>query len=189
MKKDMGTTNALYPSLTTLVGTDVDGAPNFLAVAHVGCMNHGQPQYLSIGLSKAHYSNRGILENGQFSINIPTADMMVETDYAGIVSGRNTDKAKLFEIFHGQLEHAPLIVSCPVNIECRLEKTFTLGKHDIFIGEIVKTWADESVLNARGAIDPKLIHPMLFDMNTLSYYSLGETLGACWNVGKKLKKA
>ena len=33
--------NALYPSLTTIVGAKVDGRPNFLAVAHVGIMNHG----------------------------------------------------------------------------------------------------------------------------------------------------
>ena len=47
----IGPVNALYPMPTTLVGAMVNGKPNFLAVAHVGILNHGTPQYLSIGLS------------------------------------------------------------------------------------------------------------------------------------------
>lgn len=187
MKREIATTNALYPSLTTIVGADVDTAPNFLAVAHVGCMNHGQPQYLSIGLSKAHFTNAGILQYGEFSINIPSRAMMVEADYVGLVSGRNTDKSKLFTVSRGVLDHAPMVAECPVSIECRLEKTFTLGKHEIFIGEIVRTWADEQMLDAEGRLDPLRIDPLLFDMNTLAYYALGPKVGDCWNIGKKLK--
>ena len=43
MKKKIGMVNALYPSLTTIVGAQVDGRPNFLAIAHVGIMNHSGP--------------------------------------------------------------------------------------------------------------------------------------------------
>ena len=58
--KKLGPVNALYPMPTTLVGTTVNGKPNFLAVAHVGIFNHGTPQYLSIGLHQNHYSNAGM---------------------------------------------------------------------------------------------------------------------------------
>jgi len=64
----------------------------------VGILNHGTPQYLSIGLSKVHYSNAGILENRTFSICMPTEDLMVETDYCGIMTGLKTDKAPLFDM-------------------------------------------------------------------------------------------
>ena len=66
--KPIGAVNALYPMPTTLVGVTVNGKPNFLTVAHVGILNHGTPQYLSIGLGKVHYSNVGIHENRTFSI-------------------------------------------------------------------------------------------------------------------------
>ena len=46
--KPIGPVNALYPMPTTLVGVTVDQKPNFLVVAHVGILNHGTPQYLSI---------------------------------------------------------------------------------------------------------------------------------------------
>ena len=52
---------------TTWVGATVNGEPNFPTIAHEGILNHGTPQYLSIGLGKVHYSNAGILENRTFS--------------------------------------------------------------------------------------------------------------------------
>jgi flavin reductase (DIM6/NTAB) family NADH-FMN oxidoreductase RutF len=86
--KPIGAVNALYPMPTTLVGTTVNAKPNFLAVAHVGILNHGTPQYLSIGLHKSHYSNSGIHANRTFSICLPSEGLMVETDYCGIMTGK-----------------------------------------------------------------------------------------------------
>jgi len=189
MKKDLGPVNALYPSLTTIVGTVVDGRPNFLAIAHVGIMNHGHPQYLSFGINKSHYSNKGIFEHKEFSVNIPSENLMAETDYVGIVTGKNTDKSKVFELFTGQLKYAPLIAECPIAMECRLHQVVDFPSHEVFVGEVVKTWADEAVLTNKGKIDPAKVRPLLFDMGTLSYYGLGSVLGGCWNVGKKLKKS
>lgn len=188
MKKDLGPANALYPSLTTIVGTVVEGRPNFLAVAHVGIMNHGQPQYISVGINKSHYSGQGIHAHRQFSVNVPGEALMAETDYVGIVTGKNTDKSKVFKLFTGELEHAPLIRECPVCMECRLHAVMDFPAHEVFVGEIVKTWADGDVLTDKGKVDPARVRPLLFDMGTLSYYGLGGLLGGCWNVGKKLKQ-
>ena len=94
----IGPVNALYPMPTTLVGATVNNKPNFLAVAHVGILKHGTPQYLSIGLAKFHYSNIGIHENKTFSICLPSEDLMAETDYCGIMTGKKTDKGALFDI-------------------------------------------------------------------------------------------
>ncbi|MBA4358793.1 MAG: flavin reductase family protein, partial [Desulfovibrio sp.] len=118
MKRNLGPVNALYPSLTTIVGAVVQGRPNFLAVAHVGIMNHGQPQYLSFGINKTHHTGQGILEHREFSVCIPGEGLVVETDYVGLVTGKNTDKSQVFELFRGELEHAPLIQGCPVCMEC-----------------------------------------------------------------------
>ena len=70
----------------TLVGATVNGKPNYLTVAHVGIMNHAQPTYITVGLGKMHYTNAGIKENKTFSVNIPSEDMVVKTDYCGIVT-------------------------------------------------------------------------------------------------------
>jgi len=189
MKRNLGPVNALYPSLTTLVGAVVDGRANFLAVAHVGIMNHGQPQYLSFGLNKAHHTNQGIIEHREFSVCIPGEDMVVQTDYVGLVSGKKTDKSQVFELFEGELAHAPLIKGCPVCMECRLAQVLDFKTHDVFIGEIAATHAEESVLRADGSIDIARVRPLLFDMASVRYWSLGTEVAPCWSVGKQLKAA
>lgn len=188
MKKQIGKTNALYPALTTILGTTVKGRPNFITIAHVGIMNHGDPQYLSFGVSKSHYSNQGIIENKIFSVNIPSQDLVVETDYFGIMTGKNTDKSSVLEIVCADgFETAPMLKPCPVSMICKLSRTIDFETHDIFIGEILATFADEAVLS-NGKIDISKVKPLLFDMSSIKYWALGETVAGAWNAGKALKK-
>ena len=182
----IGPVNALYPMPTTLVGATVNGKPNFLAVAHVGILNHGTPQYLSIGLSKVHYSNAGIYENRTFSICLPSEDLMVETDYCGIMTGKKTDKAALFDVFFGELATAPMIRQCAVNMELKVHDVLDFTTHDIFIGELIQTYADDGVMTD-GKIDIAKLRPLLFDMASKRYWSLGGPVGDCWRAGKGLK--
>ena len=172
---------------TTLVGVTVNDKPNFLTIAHVGILNHGTPQYLSISLGKVHYSNTGIFENKAFSICLPSEDLMVKTDYCGIMTGKKTDKASLFDIFYGDLKTAPMIKQCPVNMEMRLHDVLDYATHDIFIGELVQTYAEDSVLTD-GKIDVAKLRPLLFDMSSIKYWRLGPSIGNCWNIGKSLKR-
>ena len=187
MKKKLMGINVLYPTPTTIVGAEVNGKPNFLTIAHVGIVNHARPYLISVSLGKAHYTNAGIKENKAFSVNIPSEELVVETDYVGIVSGKKTDKSAVFEIFHGELDHAPMIKACPLNMECRLYDTYDTPTHDLFIGEIVETYADESVLSEE-KVDIAKVKPLLFDMGSIKYWSLGDVVANCWRIGKKLKK-
>lgn len=186
----IGAKNALYPSLTTIVGADVDGKPNWITIAHVGIMNHAHgdiPQYLSIGLHTSHYTNRGIREHGEFSINIPSQAMREITDYAGLVTGEKTDKSELFPVERGELSHAPLIADCPVSMELKLAQTVQLGAHEVFIGELVNTYIDEACLSD-GKPDLGKIDPLLFDFMKIDYWSIGGRTGKPWRDGKSLKK-
>ena len=185
----LGGKNALYPSLTTIVGADVDGKPNWITVAHVGILNHAYgevPQYLSIGLHSSHYTNRGIREHKEFSINIPSQAMLKITDYAGLVSGEKTDKSCLFPVERRSLTHAPLIAECPVSMELKLFQTVTIGQHEIFIGELVNTYVDEACLTD-GKPDLARIDPLLFDFMMIDYWSIGKRTGKPWRDGKSLK--
>ena len=187
MKRTLDAINVLYPTPTVLVGAMVDGKPNFITIAHIGIVNHARPYLISLSSAKVHYTNAGIKENKAFSVNIPSENLVVETDYAGIVSGKKTDKSDLFEIFHGKLENAPMIKECPLNMECRLYDIYDTPTHDLIIGEIVETYADESVLT-EGKIDLAKLKPLLFDMSSIKYWSVGEVVADCWKVGKQLKR-
>lgn len=183
MKIHLGPIGALYPTPTTLVGALVEDKPNFITIAHVGIMVH---QFVSLSMGKMHYTNAGIKANQTFSVCMPSQDLLVETDFCGITTGRRTDKAAIFEVFYGDLKTAPMIAQCKVCMECRLARMIDFPTHDIFIGEIVQTHADESVLSG-GEVDISKLKPLLFDMSSKEYWSLGPAVGKCWNAGKKLK--
>ena len=80
-----------------------------------------------------------------------------------------------------------MIKDCPLSMECRLVDIYDTKTHDVFIGEIINTYADDSVLN-EGKVDISKVDPLFFDMSSLNYWSLGEVAGKCWSEGKRWKK-
>jgi flavin reductase (DIM6/NTAB) family NADH-FMN oxidoreductase RutF len=184
MKVDLGAKNCLYPLPTVLVGALVYGKPNYVTIAHVGIM---EPDAVSLGMNKIHYTNSGIKENKTFSVNVPSATMVKETDYCGLVSGKSRNKADLFQTFYGKLKTAPMIEQCNINMECELVKTVDFPNHDIFIGKVAATHCDQSVLTD-GVVNLAKVQPILFAMNDRSYWSLGKKLANAWDIGKELNK-
>jgi hypothetical protein len=57
-------------------------------------------------------------------------------------------------------------------MECKLHDIYELKTHDVFIGEVVATYADDAVLTD-GKVDLAKVRPLLFDMSTLQYWSIG----------------
>ena len=185
MKQQLGDTNALYPLVTALVGATVDGRPDFATVAHVGIAHL---KGITLGMGRIHLTNEGIKANRTFSVNLPSEDMVEVTDHVGMVSGRKEDKGGLFDLFYGQLDTAPMIEQCKVTMECRLIERVELPTHDLFVGEIVGTYADTEVLT-NGIVDIAKLKPLLFDMSSRKYWSLGEPVAKCWSVGKDYERA
>lgn len=185
MKKiEIGAKNFLYPMPTTLVGANVGGQPNYVTIAHVGIMKYNT---LSISLHKGHHTNPGILESRTFSVNIPSTAMVKVTDYCGLVSGKDVDKAALFETFYGKLKTAPMIQQCPVNMECRLIQILDLETHEIFIGDIVETYCDEDCLTSGKGENLVRVDPILFSMSGARYWKVGDQFALAWNAGQELK--
>jgi flavin reductase (DIM6/NTAB) family NADH-FMN oxidoreductase RutF len=187
LKKKIGNQNVLYPTPVTIVGAFVNGKVNFLNVAHVGILNAGTPHLISLGMGKPHHTNIGIRANKTFSVNILSQDQIVEADYVGLVTGSKVDKSEVFATYFGELETAPIIQNCPLSMESKLYDTYELKTHDVFIGEIVATYADESVLT-NGKVDIAKVKPLLFDMSSMKYWSLGQPVGNCWNMGKQYRE-
>ena len=184
MKAELGVKNCLYPLPTVLVGTLVNGEPNYVTIAHVGIMDL---ESVSLGMNKRHYTNAGIKAARTFSINIPSTKMVKVTDFCGLVSGRTQNKADLFKTFYGKLKTAPMIEQCSINMECELVKTVDFPNHDVFIGKIINTFCDETVLTD-GEVDIVKVQPILFVMNNQSYYGIGEKLAKAWSIGKEQDK-
>ena len=181
MKEKLGATNALYPLVTAIVGATVDGTPDFATIAHVGIAHL---KGITLGMGNVHLTNKGILENKTFSVNLPSEDMVAVADHIGMVSGTQEDKSGLFDLFYGELDTAPMIEQCKVTMEVKLIDHVKLPTHDLFVGEVVGTYADVDVLT-NGVVDIAKLRPLLFDMASKKYWGLGEPVAKCWSVGKE----
>lgn len=185
-KVSIGNNAFIFPMPIVLVGTQAKGRANFMAVGWVSRVN-ANPPMIAVMINKAHYTTPFIVENGTFSICVPSADMKDKVDYCGLVSGEEADKSQLFDVFYGALKTAPMIRECPLCIECRLVKAVELPTNDIFIGEIAASHADEGCLTA-GKPDFAKVGPLLLTMPDNSYWTLGKQVGKAWNDGKKLMR-
>ena len=137
-KISIGNNAFLLPMPMVLVGSRKEGRANFMAVAWVSRVN-ASPNAMCIAIGNK-FTAEGIFENKEFSINIPSVDLIAKTDLMGLVSGREYDKSKEFDIFYGSLKNAPMIRECPVTMECRLIESVRLEVDTIFIGNILKIY-------------------------------------------------
>lgn len=184
-KMKMGPQPMLWAHPTTLVGADVDGKPDFAAVAWTG-VAASTPPAVTIALQHPRYSLKGIRQNQTFSVNIPSRDMVRETDYCGLISGSKTDKVKdcNFNVFYGKTPNAPMLEQCPINLECEVRHTLNMGSHILVIGEVMETHVSEDCLT-EGQPDIAKVKPFAFLPG--KYHAIGEAFADAFSIGKEIK--
>ena len=82
----------LYPLPAVMVTAGNAEKNNIITIAWTGIIN-SDPAILYISVRKSRYSHAMISENGEFVINLTTEKLARATDFAGVRSGRNIDKA------------------------------------------------------------------------------------------------
>jgi flavin reductase (DIM6/NTAB) family NADH-FMN oxidoreductase RutF len=186
-KVAIGARTLLYPLPAVIVGANVDGKPNFSTYAWCGIVN-SRPPMLSVAFQHQRYTLKGVKQNGTFSVNIPSVDLVKETDYCGIISGVKTDKVAdcKFRIFYGKLETAPLIDQFPVNLECKVVHTLNLGSHILVIGQIEEVHITDSCLTDE-KLDVDKIKPFLWVVEGNEYREFGKAIGKAFKIGKEIK--
>jgi len=184
-KRKLGPQPMIFPHPTVLVGAMTDGKPDFAAVAWTG-VAASNPASVSIALQPHRYSLKGIYQNRTFSVNIPSADLVKETDYCGMVSGKDTDKVKdcKFKVFYGNIKTAPLIEQCPINLECEVSHILNLGSHHLVVGKIIETYVSEDCITDD---KPDMAKVKGFVFGYAKYYSIGEPIANAFKVGWEIK--
>lgn len=167
---------------TVVVGTNVDGKPNYLAVGFVSGVNI-KPPIIGISLNRKHYSVKGLLENETFSINIPSVNNILETDYCGLVSGRSVDKSCLFTSFYGERKTAPMIEEFPIVCECKYTgQKVDFAMDTIYFGEIVQAYVNQSLYKKGQPADILKINPLLTGLDR-QYRVVGDSIGKMFSIG------
>lgn len=188
-KAQLGPRTLLYPMPAFLIGADVGGKPNFMTAAWAGiaCSN---PPMLTVALQHHRFTLRGIKDNGAFSVNVPSADIVKETDYCGIETGSREDKVAAcgFNVFYGRVKTAPMIEQCPVNLECRLMHSLHLGSHTLLVGQIEEVHVSEECLT-NGEPDVLKVNPLIYCTGAdKQYFAFGQSLASAFSIGREIKK-
>ncbi len=187
MEPGKGPLPILSTTPVVIVGVKTDGKPDFATVAWTGvaCSN---PPAITIALQHHRYSLKGIRQNMTFSVNIPSVDLVKETDYCGLVSGSSLDKARdcHFTVFYGKLESVPFIEQCPINHACEVVEIINLGSHELIVGRIVETHISEDCTR-EGRLDSAKIKPLMYAGR--KYCAVGGEVGDSFSVGKSVNPA
>ena len=183
-KVNIGNNPFLLPMPMVIVGSCIGERPNFMAVGWASRVN-AKPAIMSVAIG-LHATASSILETGEYSINIPSVDLLRQTDLMGMVSGTDFDKSVLFDIFYGSLEKAPMIRQCPVTMECKVIQVVELPRDSLFIGEVKGAWSEERFLTG-GSPDIEKVRPFCLTMPDNRYWSIGPSIGRAWHDGLELK--
>jgi len=95
---------------------------------------------VSVSIRKSRFSHHLIVENGEFTVNLPRTHDLGAVKHCGATSGKISNKfegLKLTPVACPPLEHAPMIKEFFHVLGCRVRQVIELGSHDMFIAEVV----------------------------------------------------
>ena len=180
--------NMLYPLPAVMVSAaDLQGEANILTVAWTGTVC-SDPAMLYISVRPERYSYHMLKETGEFVVNLTTEKLAYAADWCGVRSGRDVDKWKELNLTKGKaekLDHAPVILESPVNIECRVTQVKELGTHNMVLAEVMAVQVDEIYMKISGKFE--LNSAGLLAYSHGEYRSLGDRIGRFgWSVKKRM---
>ena len=181
-RKNFGPNHALVttPQPCVMIATwDKDHRTDVMMAAWAGQYDARQ---IVISLSK-HKTTENLELTGAFTVSFADVRTVAESDYFGLVSGKNVpDKVERagFTVTPSPNVDAPIINEYPLTLECKVVS----WKDGILIGEVVNMSADECVLTD-GKVDLEKLQPIVFDAAAMIYRSIGSEVGKAWGSGKK----
>ncbi|MCX7710174.1 MAG: flavin reductase family protein [Clostridia bacterium] len=190
MKRQLGQTDIFFPVPAALIVGGTNEEADLATIAWVGMLS-STPPIVGVSFDKRRYTLELIRKTKEFTVNIPSTEYYKETDYCGMVSGRNTnkfEKAGLTPTPGSKIE-TPIIKECPFNLECKVVQEIQLGDYVLLMGEIVETHIDEDkveFVNNRPQIDISKTNPLVYCATVREYWELGKKLGNAFQSGKEL---
>jgi flavin reductase (DIM6/NTAB) family NADH-FMN oxidoreductase RutF len=179
-KKRIAPNRPIYPSPAALItSVDLNGTANIITLGEVFNISIQKPVIVGIAIRPATYSHSLISASNEYVVNLPTTHILKQVDSCGMNSGR--DHINKFEAFGltaipADEVRPPLIAECPVNIECKVISTQTIGDHDLFLGEVLAVHVDEDKLDETGSLITEKLDMLIY------------ITGEYWSAGKRLER-
>lgn len=138
----------LNPGPLVLVTSKYQEKSNIVTIAWSSPVSHSPP-LISIALSTKKLSHELIKGSKEFTVNIPSFELLDKSLLCGSESGKNIDKFKEYGLTEvkGKKISCPSIKECFAFLECKLTDFFLCGDHYLFVGEIVHSEIEEDFYN------------------------------------------
>ncbi|UCG03502.1 MAG: flavin reductase family protein [Candidatus Heimdallarchaeota archaeon] len=125
---------------------------NIITVAAVSFFSFGDrqenPPMVMVGIVPTRYTYELLKETDDYSINIPTIELLEAIKICGSKSGWEVNKFEAANLTPKTAKKISsyLIEECPVNLECKVVHKVELqgSSHTWFIGEIVAAYQQDS---------------------------------------------
>ncbi len=189
MMKDFGSKPYLYPMPTYMIGTyNEDDSVDVMMMAWGGICAEDM---VALNLETEHKTVANLEARKAFTLAVPGADTLKESDFLGIASANKmADKFARtgLHAVKSQRVDAPVITEYPLTLECEVVEMQQQPYGLRVLGRIVNVMAAEKVLDENGKIDASKLNAFAFDQMRNGYYALGEHVGQAWNAGASLMK-
>lgn len=148
---------------------------NIITIAWTGSVC-SDPAMLSISVRPERHSHEIIRKTGEFVVNLPTLALSRLTDWCGMVSGAKIDKFAESGLTAAPATQVgcPIIMECPVNIECRVSQILPLGSHDLFLAEVVAVQVSAHLIDEAGKFRIEKAGLIAYGLG--HYYALGPAI-------------
>jgi flavin reductase (DIM6/NTAB) family NADH-FMN oxidoreductase RutF len=170
--------NLLSPAPAVLVscGGTKGWKTNLITIAWAGNVC-SDPPILSISVRPERYSYEIISETREFVVNVPSMRQASAVDWCGVISGRHVDKFTGTGLTPAPALKvgSPIVLECPLNIECRVQDSINLGSHTMFLAEVVAVQVSSSLINEKGKLCLERSGLLAFAHG--HYFALGRRIG------------
>ena len=159
---------------------------NLMTAAWAGTVN-SEPPVVAVGIRKERYSHGLISASGEFVVNLTDETLSRATDFCGVRSGRDMDKAAACGLEYlpaDGMKTAPAVAGAPVCLCCKVKEVIPLGSHDLFLGEVKAVMVRDDLMDEKGGLH--LERARLIAYSHGLYQKLGEVIGFFgWSVARE----
>ncbi|MBQ7290316.1 MAG: flavin reductase family protein [Clostridia bacterium] len=174
IKMPPSTLLAPVPAVMVSCGNKEEGT-DIVTIAWTGIINsHPAKTYISVRPERFSY---GIIKkNGEFAINLVSAELARAADLCGMKTGAKVDKFKEAKLTPEYVEDAacPIIAESPISLICKVTDVIPLGSHDMFIAEIKSIYVNDGLME-EGKLCINRAHLAAYAHG--EYYTLGKRIG------------
>jgi len=135
-------TRLISPGPVVLVTAQYEGVHNVMAAAWTMAISH-DPLLVGVSISPDRWTHALIEKGGEFVLNVPEVSLAEQVKFCGTHSGREMDKFKEANLtpVDAEVVSVPLVGECLGHLECKVEGSYSLGDHTLFVGRVVAAHA------------------------------------------------